>query len=128
MKKRTLTTVALVAFTLCALGLISINTTSAQSGDDIMVSFQSNSGWILSKTSRKLMFFRYSDENVVWTTLPMTLPANIDLSDCILDCVGSRGTAVFLYDRTNRMIWFFQAIKDRTIRQYVHVDAAAQVR
>jgi len=110
---------ALVVFTLCVVGFAFIGTALAQNGEDLMVSFESNSGWVLSKETRKMMFFRYSDENVVWTTNPITLSNNIDLNNSTLDCVGSRGTAVFLFDRTSGLIHFFQALKNRSIMQYV---------
>ena len=124
MKRRNLMVVgALVIFTLCVVGFAFIGTALAQNGADIMVSFQSNSGWILSKETRKMMFFRYTDDNIVWTTNPMTLSDNIDLNNSTFECVGSRGTAVFLFDRTSGIIHFFQALKDRSIMQYVDFSA-----
>jgi len=114
---------ALVIFTLCLLGSAFTSTALAQNGDDIMVSFESNSGWILSKETRKMMFFRYTEDNIVWMSNTTTLPANIDLNNSILDCVGSRGNAVFLYDKTSSIIYFFQALKDHSIMQYVDFNA-----
>lgn len=129
MKRRTLivvgTTILLI---LCGFSLSFIDTTSAKYDDDIIVSFESNSGWILSKTTRKLLFLRYTDENVVWTTRPLILPPEIDVNNCILDCTGSRGIAAFLYDRTSHMIYLFQALKDRSIMQYVRFDAKANLK
>jgi len=113
----------LVIFTLCVVGSGFTGTALAQNGEDIMVSFESNSGWILSKETRKLMFFRYTDDNAVWTSNTTTIPANIDLNNSILDCVGSRGNAVFLYDKTSSIIYFFQALKDHSIMQYVDFNA-----
>ena len=129
MSKRKLIMVgALVIFTLCLVGSAFTGTALAQNGDDIMVSFESNSGWILSKETRKLMFFRYTDDNAVWTSNTITLPSNIDLNNSILDCVGSRGNAVFLYDRTSSIIYFFQVMKDHSIMQYVNFNATAAVK
>jgi hypothetical protein len=117
-----------VFFMLCVFSFSFINPASAQYGEDVIVSFQSNSGWILNTATRKLMFFKYTDENVVWTTNPSPLPSNIDVSNCIFKAVGSRGTAVFLYDKTNHMVWFFEAHKSRSIRQYVNFNAQTQTK
>jgi len=118
---------ALVIFTLCLLGSAFTSTALAQNGDDIMVSFESNSGWILSKETRKMMFFRYTEDNIVWMSNTTTLPANIDLNNSILDCVGSRGSAVFLFDKTSGVVHFFQAQKDRSIMQYVDFSARSHL-
>ena len=115
---------ALVIFTLCVVGSAFTGTALAQYGEDIMVSFASNSGWILSK----VMFFRYVEPDEVWASNTTTLPSNIDLSNSILQCVGSRGNAVFLYDRTSGTIHFFQALKDRSILQYVDFSAKFHVK
>ena len=124
MKKRNFLVVgALVIFTLCLVNSSFTGRVLAQDGDDIMVSFQSNSGWILSKTTRKLMFIRYTDDNEVWTTNTLALADNIDLNNSILECVGSRGSAVFLFDKTSGVVHFFQAQKDRSIMQYVDFNA-----
>lgn len=127
-KTRLLTVGAFVFFMLCAFSLSFSNTAAAQYEEDLIVSFESNGGWILNKTTRKLMFFRHMDLNTVWTTDPSTLPSNIDLSNCILKAVGSRGTAVFLYDKTNHMVWFFEAHKSRSILQYSNFNAQTQTR
>ena len=102
-------------------------TALAQYGDDIMISVESNSGWILSKKTRKLMFFRYVEPNEVWKSNTTTLPANIDLDNSTFDCVGSRGNAVFLFDRTSGIIHFFLALKDHSILQYVDINAKSYV-
>jgi len=55
MKRNTLKTASvLLCITLFVFCLTFIKTTSAQSGEDILVSFESNSGWILNKSARKL--------------------------------------------------------------------------
>ena len=119
---------ALVIFTLCVVGSAFTGTALAQYGEDIMVSFESNSGWILSKETRKLMFFRYVEPNEVWKSNTTTLPANIDLDNSTFDCVGSRGNAVFLFDRTSGIIHFFLVLKDRSILQYVDFSAKFHVK
>jgi len=129
MKRSTLITASvLLCITLFVFCLIFIKTTSAQSGEDVLVSFQSNSGWILNKSARKLMFFKYLKHNEVWKSNAVTLPPNIDLNNCILDCVGSRGAAVFLFDNTSDTLYFFQVLKDHSIREYVNFDVKAYLK
>jgi hypothetical protein len=129
MKRSTLITASvLLCITLFVFCLIFINTTSAQYGEDILVSFQSNSGWILNKSARKLMFLKYTKHNEVWKSNAVSLPANIDLSNCTLQAVGSRGNAVFLFDKTSDTIYFFQVLKDHSIKEYVNFDIKAYLK
>lgn len=129
MKRTTLVTVgALVFFILCVFSFSFVSTAPAQYGEDIIVSFESNGSWVLSKVTRKLMFFNYHKHNLVWSTNPIILPSSIDLNNCTLQAVGSRGTSAFLYDGTSHTAWFFQAIKDRSIKQYVSFNVGAQLK
>ena len=129
MKRSALITASvLLCITLFVFCLTFIKTTSAQSGEDILVSFESNSGWILNKSVRKLMFFKYTKHNEVWKSNTVTLPANIDLNNCILDCVGSRGNAVFLFDKTSDTIYFFQVLKDHSIMEYTNFDVKSYLK
>jgi hypothetical protein len=129
MKKRTLVTAgALVFFMLCIFSFGFINTAPAQYGEDIIVSFESNGAWVLSKVTRKLMFFNYHKKDLVWSTNPIILPSSIDLNNCTLQAVGSRGTSAFLYDGTNHIVWFFQAIKDGSIKQYVNFNVGVKLK
>ena len=94
------------------------DTALAKSGDKYIVSVTSNGGWALNKDSRKLMFFRYSDPQEIWTTNPIVLPQGIDLNNCVLQAVGSRGTSVFLYDKSSHVIRLYRAIKDHSTLDY----------
>ena len=90
----------------------------AESGDKYIVSVLSNGGWVLNKVSRKLMFFRYTDLEETWSTNPIVLPQGIDLNNCVLQAVGSRGTSVFLYDKSSHVIRLYQAIKNGSTLDY----------
>jgi hypothetical protein len=129
MKRSTLITASvLLCITLFVFCLIFINTTSAQYGEDILVSFQSNSGWILNTSARKLMFFKYTKHNEVWKSNTVTLPANIDLSNCTFQAVGSRGNAAFLFDKTSDTIYFFQILKDHSIMEYTNFNVKSYLK
>ena len=45
-----------------------------------------------------------------------------DLTNCTLQAVGSRGNAVFLFDKTSDTIYFFQVLKDHSIMEYANFD------
>ena len=94
------------------------DTALAESGDKYIVSVTSNGGWALNKDSRKLMFFRYMDPQETWTTNPIVLPQDIDLNNCVLQAVGSRGTSVFLYDKSSHVIRLYKAIKNHSTLDY----------
>ena len=94
------------------------DTALAESGDKYIVSVLSNGGWALNKVSRKLMFFRYMDPQETWTTNPIVLPQDIDLNNCVLQAVGSRGTSAYLYDKSSHVIRLYKAIKDHSTLDY----------
>lgn len=123
MSRRTLITVnVLVCFVICALGLGLGSKASAQFGDKFIVSFQSNSGWVINKATRKLMFFQYTKKATVWKSNQQILPADVDLDNCVLQSVGSRGAAVFLYDKSAGVVRFFQVLKDGSFMPYPAVS------
>jgi hypothetical protein len=129
MKRSKLRTASvLLCITLFVFCLIFINTTSAQYGEDILVSFQSNSGWILNTSARKLMFFKYTKHNEVWKSNSVTLTPSIDLTNCTLEAVGSRGNAAFLFDKTSDTIYFFQILKDHSIMEYANFNVKAYLK
>ena len=74
------------------------------------------------------MFFKYLKHNEVWKSNAVTLPPNIDLNNCTLQAVGSRGIAVFLFDKTSDTIYFFQVLKDHSIKEYVNFDVKAYLK
>ena len=129
MKRRAvLTVVVLVSFIMCVFCLSFVNMASAQSGENFLVSTQSNSAWILNKVNRKLMFIRFQKEDKVWKTHPVTVLANVDLDNCALHATGSRGSCTFLYDKSSGVITFYEAKKDHSIKEYMVVDTKADLK
>jgi len=82
----------------------------------------------LIKSTRKLMFLKYQDENKVWKSDQITVPADIDLNNSLLIATGREGTQVFLYDNSSGLITFYEAQKDRSIKKFVSVDLASDLK
>ena len=80
--------------------------------------------WALNKSTRKLMFLKYQDENKVWKSDQITVPTDVDLNNTLLTATGREGTQVFLYDKASGFITFYEVQKDRSIKKFVNVDLA----
>ena len=116
MKRRTLAKVStVVCFLTLVLGLSFSETASAQVGDKFIVSLQSNSGWVINKTTRKVMFFKYTRNATVWKSNLQILPADTDLDNCVLQSVGD---AAFLYDKSSGVIRFYKPLKDGSLMPF----------
>jgi hypothetical protein len=74
------------------------------------------------------MFFRYTRKATLWKSNQEILPADIDLDNCVLEAVGSRGDAVFLYDKSSGIIRFFQPLKDGSIMTFPDVNLEVETK
>jgi hypothetical protein len=115
-----------VCVTLILMGVL-VNPASACSGGNFILSAQSNSIWVLNKSSRKMMFIQL-EEKEVWKSHTITIPAGFDMEKCKLEAVGGRGTSVFLYDKTSGKVTLYKVKKDHTIHQFPVVDAGADLK
>lgn len=95
---------------------------SARVGDKYIVSLLSNSGWVINKITRKLMFFRYTRKATLWKSNQQVLPPDIDLDNCELIAVGNRGDAVYLYDKSSGIIRFYQPLKDGSLMAFPDIN------
>jgi hypothetical protein len=84
--------------------------------------------WALNKSTRKLMFLKYQDENKVWKSDPITVPTDVDLNNTSLIATGREGTQAFLYDQASGFITFYEVQKDRSIKKFVNVDLATDLK
>ena len=122
---------AFCAFTLLAMSvtlLVFVNTAYAESGDDFIYSSQSNSIWVLSKSTRKMIYVQFAKEDALWKSNQVPVPANFNLDKCVLKAVGSRGGSVFLYDKSSGMVTLYQVKKDRSVRQFRVVDVGKDLK
>lgn len=115
-----------VCVTVILMGVL-VNPASAGGGGNFILSAQSNSIWVLNKSSRKMMFMQIEEEEV-WKSHTTTIPAGFDIDKCRLEAVGGRGTSVFLYDKSSGKVTLFKAMKDHTIHQFQVVDAGADLK
>ena len=96
----------------------------AQRGENFIVAIRHSSMWAVNKSTRKLMFLKYQEENKVWKSDQITVPTDIDLNNTLLLATGREGTQVFLYDQASGLVTFYEVQKDRSIKKYISVDLA----
>jgi hypothetical protein len=126
MHKKTLAAViVLICFLVCTVSLIFVSRASAQVGDKFIVSLQSNGGWVINKTTRKVMFFKYTRKATVWKSSLQILPADIDLDNCVLQSVGD---AAFLYDKSSGVIRFYKPLKDGSLMPFPYFNLEAETK
>ena len=117
-----------VGSVICIPLLVFILTTAdsgwAQQGKNYIISTRRSCMWALNKSTRKLMFLKYQDENTVWKSDQITVPTGIDLNNSLLIATGREGTQVFLYDNSSGLVTFYEVEKDRSIKKFVSVDLA----
>ncbi len=89
---------------------------------DLLFSAQSNKIWALKKSTRKLIYMQFEKQNITWKSNTIIAPSEFNLNESVLTSVGSRGTSVFLYDKSSGLITFFTVQKDHSIRSYIVVN------
>ena len=112
-----------VLFIMFVTGINSLSPAFAEDNDNLLFSAESNSIWVLDKTTRKLIYIKFTKPDTVWKTNTVTVPPNFNLDKTKMKAVGGRGTSVFLYDKSKGLITLYQAIKDHSIRGYLVVPA-----
>ncbi len=111
-------------FVTFAAGIIFLNTTPVQGGDNFLSSAESNSIWVINKSTRKMVFVQFQKEDKVWKSNQVTVPPSYNMDTSELKAVGSRGTSVFLFDKDLGLITLYRVNKDRTVASYplVHMQ------
>ena len=108
--------------------LTSVDAAWAQQGGNYIISTRHSCVWALNKATRKLMFLKYQDENKVWKSDQITVPADIDLNNSMLIATGREATQVFLYDNSSGLVTLYEVEKDRSIKKFVSVDLASDLK
>jgi hypothetical protein len=120
--------VAWVGSIICIFALILsitiVDVAWAQRGENFIVAIRHSSMWAVNKSTRKLMFLKYQEENKVWKSDQITVPTDIDLNNTLLLATGREGTQVFVYDQASGLVTFYEVQKDRSIKKYISVDLA----
>ena len=98
-----------------AIGMISADGASAENAGNLMFSAHSNSVWVINKSTRKMIFIRFLNEDDIWKSNDVSIQADFNLDKCTLRAVGARGASAFLCDTSSGLITIYQAQKDHTI-------------
>ena len=114
----------IVCISVLVFSLSIVNVAWAQSEGNFIVATSHSCMWALNKSTRKLMFLKYQDENKVWKSDQITVPTDVDLNNTLLIATGREGTQVFLYDKVSGFVTFYEVQKDRSIKKYINVDLA----
>lgn len=119
---------SIVCISVLVLSLTIFDVAWAQNEGNYIVSASHSSVWALNKSTRKLMFLKYQDENKVWKSDQITVPTDVDLNNTLLIATGREGTQVFLYDNSSGLVTFYEVKKDRSIKKYISVDLASDLK
>ena len=117
---------SIVCISALVLSLTIVDVTWAMSEGNFVIATTTRHScvWALNKSTRKLMFLKYQEENKVWKSDQITVPTDIDLNSTKLIATGREGTQVFLYDKASGFVTFYEVKKDRSIKKYISVDLA----
>jgi hypothetical protein len=127
-KKFALRVGSIIFISVLVFSLTIVEVAWAKQGENFIISTRRSCVWALNKSTRKLMFLKYQDENKVWKSDQITVPSNIDLNNSLLIATGREGTQVFLYDNSSGLITFYEVEKDRSIKKFVSVDLAGDLK
>ena len=109
-------------FTMCLISVMFVSIASAESEGNFIFSAESNSIWVLNKSTRKMIFVQFKKPDKIWKSNQVTVPVNFNLDKCELKAVGGRGTSVFLYDKSSAMTTFYQVQKDHSVNQFMVIN------
>lgn len=115
---------SIICISVLVLSLTIVDFAWAQSEGNFIVAIKHSSMWAVNKSTRKLMFLKYQEENKVWKSDQITVPTDVDLNNTLLIATGSEATQVFLYDKASGFVTFYEVQKDRSIKKFVNVDLA----
>jgi hypothetical protein len=103
--------------------MTTVNVSPAFSGNDgnLLFSTESNSIWILDKAKKKLIYMRFVKPNEVWKSNPVPIPAEFNVEHCTIKALGRIGDYVFLIDKSQGLVTFFQVKSDHTVDGYIVV-------
>ncbi|HET56900.1 MAG TPA: hypothetical protein ENN35_00475 [Deltaproteobacteria bacterium] len=106
--------------------MVGVSQSFGEDGMDVMFATESNSVWILDKTTRNLMYFQYMEQDV-WKSNITSVPAEFNLEECDINAVGKRGTCLFICDKSQGLVVLFQALKDRSVIMYPLISARQEL-
>ena len=119
---------SIICISVLVLSLTIVDFAWAQSEGNFIVAIRHSSMWAVNKSTRKLMFLKYQEENKVWKSDQITVPTDVDLNNTLLIATGREGTQVFMYDKASGFVTFYEVQKDRSIKKHINVDLASDLK
>jgi hypothetical protein len=121
---------ALIATLIVVLGfgLIVGADAPAWAGEDFLFSGESNNVWVVNKATKKMVFVQFQKEETIWKSNLVTLPSDLNMDALKIQAVGSRGTSVIVSDKSSGRVTMYTVNDDRSVRKYVTVDIAAELK
>jgi hypothetical protein len=125
MVKGVLISVLLLAM---GLGLMAGTEAPAWAGEDFLFSAEANNVWVVNKATKKMVFLQFQKEETIWKSNLVTLPSDLNMDALKIQTVGSRGTSVIVSDNSSGKVTMYTVNDDRSVRKYVTVDIAAELK
>ena len=119
---------SIICISVLVFSLTIVDSAWAQSEGNFIVAIKHSSMWAVNKSTRKLMFLKYQEENKVWKSDQITVPTDVDLNNTLLIATGREATQVFMYDKASGFVTFYEVQKDRSIKKFVNVDLATDLK
>ena len=119
---------SIICISVLVFSLTIVDSAWAQSEGNFIVAIKHSSMWAVNKSTRKLMFLKYQAENKVWKSDQITVPTDVDLNNTLLIATGREATQVFMYDKASGFVTFYEVQKDRSIKKFVNVDLATDLK
>ena len=122
MKKRVLAIGVLLCFMLGFLSFLLVAPASAQSGEDYVVTAYGQNIWVLNKATRKIVFYQIEKKGDVWKSEPATVPASVNLEQCLFQSAGRRGAEVILLDKSTGVLTMYEVKSNHSVKKYQDID------
>jgi hypothetical protein len=128
MKKRVLAVGVMLCFMLGFLGVLFVGTPSAQSGEDYVVTAYGQNIWVLNKATRKLIFYQIEKKGDVWKSEPVSVPAGVNLDQCLFQSAGRRGAEVILLDKSTGVMTMYEVKSNHSVKKYQDIDVRVDLK
>ena len=128
MEKKVLAVGVLLCFMLGFLGVVFVGAASAQSGEDYVVTAYGQNIWVLNKATRKIIFYQIEKKGDVWKSEQATIPAEINLDQCIFQAAGRRGAEVILLDKSTGTMTMYEVKSNHSIDKYQDIDVRTDLK
>ena len=128
MKRRALVVGILLCLVLGFSSFILVGPASAESGENYVVTAYGQNIWVLNKATRKIIFYQIEKKGDVWKSEQVTVPAEINLDQCIFQAAGRRGAEVILLDKSTGMMTMYEVKSNHSLDKYQDIDVRTDLK